>query len=206
MPETMFGKPLAYEYKDVPLFISADVRSLLDDIMEWESLTCEIMPPMENDPKPVAVRLDRWENGKVVDNRIIGYIQDNSLRDMVRDYISKDRIYLVRTQRIDNDAGIVYIHFAFYQKRNRSNRPIFRLVYNAGDAIQKSIAACKAGDEVSIEYCSDNRWIAVCNGHTVGFFPKHATYIVQDHPQSWVDHIERDGDGRYTIYVICFEK
>lgn len=203
MPDRILGEPLAYEYRDVEVFIPDNFDVDLNDL-ESAYLTLRAEQPNEQDEKPVAVYYDAMENGKVVSSCKLGYMYSGVKRDMVRDFLGQDKPFIARVQKVEPTQRKLYIHLAFYRSRNFSSCPIFRLVYNTNQEYQNNIMQCKVGDNVSI-ILKDGKWCATCAG-VIGFFPKQAEYIVQDCPPCSIDRIETMADGKRRVYVMCYLK
>lgn len=195
VPEMIDGHKRKYVYQDVRIYTPALTEALAERVA-GQVVTLRQEPENTYDPNAVAV----WHAESK-----IGYLYKGKLQDMANDYLRReDPIFAAASRvKIDEDQVNVELCLAFYPTRRATGTTKrFKLSGNTGAERQEQIGFADEGDLVEYSYDFDKeKYEAICNGDSIGFFPKSANELLEDDASVVVAQVEENDQGKWVVYV-----
>ena len=201
IPEVINGQPLAYRYYDVDLCViggqEPDFGSILERFQRAEPImiSFELEPDNAYDKKAV----------KVMDgNNKLGYLYQGKMRDMVYDYIQKERPLFSFLSKFDDNTNKIQMFIGLYYSKSYSNSVTFKLTGSTKREAQDEIECCSVGDILTIEYDFEDEKYAFIRCDTIGFAPKSKNElleVIEENCRATISEIETDENDKYHVVV-----
>ncbi|WP_085833840.1 hypothetical protein [Clostridium merdae] len=192
IPDTIGEYKLEYNYRDLPFNVLGDLSSAVGG----EELTFSIEPE---------------ETYIYIGDILIGSMQENRQKDMIRDFINRSEPIKAVLSAYDGELS-AKMFIAFYRtpkyKRLMEKGAKFtsyKLTGTNKSEFQDNIALCSVGESVEYSYDFEKeKYLAAC-GLDIGYFPKKLNELLESEPEVFVQSIEEDVDGKYTVVVSVFD-
>jgi uncharacterized membrane protein YuzA (DUF378 family) len=192
MPMSHMGKPIAYHYDSVKIFILSGQEPDFKSLNPGDNVRFVQEPTNSYDKNAVAA-----ESGI----RKLGYLYKGKIQDMVNDFINSGDAILSHIDSIDDANGKITVYIAFYRKKSFASAKTYKLTANRNEEMQDVIYYSSEGDEVFAEYDYEKeKHLASTAAGDIGYFPKSANDILEGEYTAQIERIDED-DGKSIVYV-----
>lgn len=192
IPDTIGEYKLEYHYRDLPFNVLGDLSSTVGgEELKFSIASDEIYIH--------------------IGDSLVGSMQDNRQKDMIRDFINRSEPIKAVLSAYDGELN-AKMFIAFYRtpKYKRlidkgSQFTSYKLTGTNKSEFQDNIALCSVGESVEYSYDFEKeKYLASC-GLDIGYFPKKANDLLESEPEVFIQLIEEDEDGKYTVTVSAFD-
>lgn len=200
IPKEIDGQPLKYKYFDVKICVISGQEPDYSNIIERLKVvpvvtTLELETDNEYDNQAV----------KVMDGQNkLGYLYKGKLKDMVYDYLTKNRPIFSCLSTMDLDTYEMKMFIGLYYLKPYSMSTTFKLTANTNSEMQDELMCCSVGSELTFRYDYDKEKYCFTNFGDIGYAPKSKNELLEQIEydcRATVEEIDTNDNGKYYVVV-----
>lgn len=197
IPTCKDGQSIAYHYEQVKIY-NIDNYPVTADMLQAD---VSFVQEPQNTYDSHAIKV-------VLGGKRIGYLYRGVIQDMANDFINAGLPYVACISGLNPDTNEIYLFIAFYRNKVRKtpiSQKTFKLTGTGSEEHQTLIMMSTEGEEVDCsEDIDSDKYVALCGGAEIGFFPKSAQKYIDDGAAFFINSIDfDDNNDKYVVTVVA---